>query len=338
MRPHLIYFALTSTAILLSGCSSTRSTYGPLGGTSGVASSASDFNEYDRDPPAARQSSRMAAEPAPVPPARGISFSRMIDATPAGFRRAIGYTDSCTGDACATDSCSTDTCGTEGCLKQDGCATEKPRCCLGFHLFKFKRLGCFKKLCGDGCTDTVSCTDEAACTAADSCTDQGCNTCAAPSNGCTAEGRQAHDCHSETRPRIAPPLGERRPAYEEGASSGFSVQPKTDDADAETKAPGMVPDIPVDPIGQSRSVQPQVWKDQPLYGTVKTVRPTEQRMIRLEPPIWRDGTQSRAEFANTQNLLTPSASTLKSPVFKEGTPISIQPLIRIEDPTTGNSL
>lgn len=329
MRPHLISFALTSTALIISGCSSARSLSTPLGGSGGVASSASDFNEYDRDPPASRQSPRMAAEPAPVPPARGISFSRIIDATPAGFRRAIGCGDSCSGDACGTDGCTTNT----------NPVRTKKRCLLGFHLLKNKNLGCFQKLCSHGCTDGEACTEEAACVDANSCTDQACNTCAAPSTYCPPQEPQVPACDQENRPRIAPPLGEPQPQYVAPQKPGYSPEPANDGSDDAQKVPGMVPDIPVDPIGQSRDIQPPKWNTEPLFKNVQDIGQSGQRVIRLEPPVWRDGTRSRSDLARTQNLLTPSASPLKSPAFSDdGRAIQIQPLIRAAESESANTL
>lgn len=338
MRPHLIYFALTSTALIISGCSSTRSISSPFRGTTGVTSSATDFNEYDRDPPAPRQSPRMAAEPSPVPPARGISLSRIIDATPAGFRRAIGCGDSCTGDAQAAAPC-----GTDGCSNQAIAVRVERKRLFDFRLLKHKPLGCFKKLCG-GRTDRTSCTVSSSCTDSAVCTDQGCNTCAAPSTYCPppAAGPTAQDCYSESRPRIAPPLGERQPEYDDRPESGHTLQQDDNSSNADPNIPGMVPDIPVDPIGQTRPVQPRAWRAQPLFGVIENAGQDRKPVIHLEPPVWRTYAPSSPHITDTQNQLFPTATRLRTPTFNgvsnETSEIDIQPLIRIEDPATSGSL
>lgn len=331
MRPQLICFALTSTALILSGCSSARSISNPFQGTFGTASSGSESSEYDRDPPQIQQSPRLASEPAPVPPARGISLSRIIDAAPAGFRRAIGCGDSCAAEGCPHTSCSDDSCSDEGC-SEAGCSA-KPKCLLNFDFFKKKRLSCFQKFCPSPCGEATACTD------VDSCT-QELNSCAAPSGHCCPQGNQppVSNYDAEIYPHLAPSLGGRQPDNEVEQSP----QQNNNSPETTPDAPGMVPDVPVAPIGQARPLYPQAWKSRPLFGMVQKTNQNRKSPIHLQPPVWHHQGQPLIDATKGQTLLSLSDTQTQAPSFDDGsdadTGISIQPLIRVAAPTTNDVL
>ncbi|MEP3479901.1 MAG: hypothetical protein ABJZ55_11685 [Fuerstiella sp.] len=107
-------------------------------------------------------------------------------------------------------------------------------------------------------------------------------------------------------------------------------------------APGMVPDIPVDPIGQTRSAQPGTWDAQPLYGLVDDMGRVQKRVIHLEPPAWRSYSLSDPQASSSHNQLFPTATRLKTPSgindLSVASNINIQPLIRVQEPITTDSL
>lgn len=318
MRPLVICFAYTSTALIIAGCSSTGSIARPFKGSSGVASSAKDFSEYDRDPPAPRNSPRMASEPSPVPPARGISLSRTVEVTPTGFRRRQACIDSCTDDQCTS----------QGCV-EEGCEAQPRRLhCFGIHLkhiFDGRRLARFKGIF------------HRPCIVGDSCTDQGCG-----SYPVQETQTQTQECLSENHPRMAPPLGEQTKPYDDGRS-GHSLQQKAPSSDEAPMAPETVPDIPVDPISQNRPVAPPAWHDQPMYSSAEAGQAesmSSERPVQLELPVWAPyGKQGQSPIV-FPGPLTPSASPLKTPatinIPDKDFQITIQPLARVSEADSAN--
>lgn len=314
MRPFVICLAYTSTAMIIAGCSSTGSVARPFQGSAGVASSAKDYNEYDRDPPAQRSSSRIASEPSPVPPARGISLSRTIEVTPTGFRLRKGCTDSCAADGCSQQECTT-----------QGCETQPSRLnCFGIrlhHIFDGRRLARFNSLFR--CQGVVT----------DSCTEQGSLSCGGPVYSRPSE--QAQDCLSETHPRMAPPLGEL-PESNDGGTSGHTLQNNQTDTQP---TPGMVPDVPevpVDRISQQRPIAPPKWHSEPLYSAVEFGGRTDvtngHPELPQDPPVWSPHGKQGQSPSNFPGVLSPSASVLRSPgtnVPGEDFEISIEPLARV---------
>jgi len=108
MRYDRLALLLGTTVLFATGCSSGRSFTNPFssGGDSHAASAsgyAEEYaGEYDNDP--VGEANRVAIEPAPAPPARGISLTRTIShTTTVGRRRNL---DGCgAGSTCAAPKC-----------------------------------------------------------------------------------------------------------------------------------------------------------------------------------------------------------------------------------------
>lgn len=135
--------------LVLSGCSARR-TGGPTEapGFGGLDNSESDYSHYDSDPPRPSRNSRMAIQPNPVPPARGISHIRGISHTVTLFGhaeadcRAPGECSPaevpCTDEGCQAEGCDTKDCGENYLSRFSGAChrgycTVKNRCVAGGH-------------------------------------------------------------------------------------------------------------------------------------------------------------------------------------------------------------
>lgn len=125
------------SSVFAAGCSASRSMSGPARFQSSPSSAANV--DYDSDPPGQPGSGRIAIQPQPVPPARGISHVRQISFltvhdSPCGecgdtrcsAEQGCGNVDSCCApQGCGTDSCATDSCG-DDCCGDDCCEDECP--------------------------------------------------------------------------------------------------------------------------------------------------------------------------------------------------------------------
>lgn len=144
-----------ATCLLTAGCSARSS--GRLG--SGLQNwSGSANTAYDNDPPGSRNSGRIAIQPSPVPPARGISHVRQISHQ----KVHQATTSRCVDESCAVEPhCA----APRNCTAQPHCAapmTCGDNCCnqqrRGF-------LACLGDMCHkDGCCDE-SCTPQPHCAA-----------------------------------------------------------------------------------------------------------------------------------------------------------------------------
>lgn len=317
MRPICICLATTFVALTFTGCSSSRSTSLPFSRSAGVASSAEDFSEYDRNPPPPR----MASEPSPVPPARGISLTREIQATPIGFRKARHF-QGCTDDCAETpvsDNCTPEV----QCVPDSGCGTSDS-CAAGLTCPCRLRLNClqFLRPRNWSCLSKLKCDQpcgEVECTTVDSCAETACGTCAVPGDYCPAKSAPCHEADAQHASPLAPVMGEQTPGYDGRYSSGHSLQGQP----PAPAGPSVVPEIPVDPIARKRFLEPPAWNHQPQSGQA-WLNPAPQSQRLQEPPQW--------SAAQGRTTLTPSTTIRRTPVptnTNEG--IQIQPLVKVAD-------
>ena len=173
---HLTLLAF-ATALLLSGCSAGRS----MSGAPQVASSQERpvASGYDHDPPAPPHS-RVAIQPAPVPPAssptqiRGISFLRIL-----GHHQSQCAEEPCLARANVNCSTFNDTCAPEGC--SDGCGDACHEYCRPS--WASRCMSALKDKCTRKSDCAEECTQEPVCAAP---APVECDACAEPACGETS--------------------------------------------------------------------------------------------------------------------------------------------------------
>lgn len=173
---HLTLLAC-ATALVLSGCSAGRS----MSGAPQIASSQERpvASGYDYDPPAPPPS-RLAIQPAPVPPAsgptqiRGISFLRIL-----GHGHSQCAEEPCVAKANLDCGSFSDTCAPEGC--SDGCGDTCIEDCRP--TWASRCLTALKDKCARKSECAEECTQEAACAAPAQAI---CDVCAEPDCGETS--------------------------------------------------------------------------------------------------------------------------------------------------------
>lgn len=207
MRLTRIALTVVLGTMVLSGCSARNAGPGEPIGLSGSVPAESGYSNYDSDPPRT-SGNRMAIQPNPVPPARGISHIRGISHRVQLFGHAGCAEADCKAPVtiCPDEGCDSGDCVEEGCgpkkgpgyldrfsgLCHDGLCSMKDRCVAGGHSVKnfydgevVDRLHRWKKsshsklvdLCHDDC-------GEAACGDLE-CGDKGCTPDECGDSGCT---------------------------------------------------------------------------------------------------------------------------------------------------------
>ena len=178
MRLERLALLLGMAAIVVSGCSAGRSISNPFSSGGSTRTASEEFDSYDSNPPF--DSGEVVNEPSapvpppPVPPARGISFTRLISlATPIGHRRTVHNKDNCAAD--------------KGCVAPQGCAKEgcgntaptgQPDCCVT------EKRNWFRWFCPPRRPST-NCTSEDGCVAETS--------CFIPKSACVPESPCVHE-------------------------------------------------------------------------------------------------------------------------------------------------
>lgn len=181
MRSIRMAFLLGTAAMFLTGCSAGRAISNPFASTNS-ASTSGGYSEYanggyDNDPPA--QSSRVAIEPAPVPPARGISLTKTISLTQTVGRRR--HLDACAQNptciAPAPSCVAPAQCGS-ACRPAPACSQRQGR-------------GLFGSLCHRNayCPKQACCAPQATCATEPSC--------------CVPQQRCEPQCHAPQYGRVA---------------------------------------------------------------------------------------------------------------------------------------
>lgn len=195
MRSLRMAFLLGTAAMFLAGCSAGRAISNPFASTnsSAVSGGYSEYanGSYDNDPPA--QSSRVAIEPSPVPPARGISLTKTISLTQTvGRRRRL--------DQCAQNP--TCTAPAPSCVAPAQCGTAcRPAPACSQH----QGRGLFGNLCHRNayCPKQTCCAPQATCGMEPSCCVPQRSCRPAEPSCCVPQQRCEPQCHAPQYARVA---------------------------------------------------------------------------------------------------------------------------------------